>query len=59
MKKWPELKNRYKDTNLHMIGKLQTNKVKDCLKYFNYIHSVDSKKLAKKFMMSKLNKIKK
>ncbi len=31
-----------------MIGKLQTNKVRDCVKYFDFIHSVDSKKLAKK-----------
>ncbi len=59
MKKWPELKNRYKDTNLHMIGKLQTNKVKDCLKYFNYIHSVDSKKLAKKIYDEQIKQNKK
>ncbi len=59
MKKWPELKNRYKDTSLHMIGKLQTNKVKDCLKYFNYIHSVDSKKLAKKIYDEQIKQNKK
>ena len=59
MKKWAELKNRYKDTNLHMIGKLQTNKVKDCLKYFNYIHSVDSKKLAKKIYDEQIKQNKK
>ncbi len=47
-RKWQELKNNYEDIKLHMIGKLQTNKVKECLKYFDYIHSVDSKRLAKK-----------
>ena len=31
-----------------MLGKLQTNKVRDCVKYFDFIHSLDSKKLAKK-----------
>ena len=46
--KWPELKIKYNNINLHMIGKLQTNKVRDCVKYFDFIHSVDSKKLAKK-----------
>ena len=42
-----------------MIGKLQTNKVKDCLKYFNYIHSVDSKKLAKKIYDEQIKQNKK
>ncbi len=31
-----------------MVGKLQTNKVRDCIKYFDFIHSLDNKKLAKK-----------
>ena len=48
VRKWQELKNRYENIKLHMIGKLQTNKVRDCLKYFDFIHSLDSKKLAKK-----------
>ena len=48
MTKWVDLKNRYQNIKLHMIGKLQTNKVKDCLKIFDFIHSLDSKKLAKK-----------
>ena len=48
MKKWPELKLKYNDIKLHMIGRLQTNKVKDCVKCFDFIHSLDSKKLAKK-----------
>ena len=48
MKKWPELKLKYNDIKLHMIGRLQTNKVKDCVKCFDFIHSLDSKKLADK-----------
>ena len=44
--KWQDLK-KYENVKLHMIGKLQSNKVRDCLKYFDYIHSLDSKKLAK------------
>ena len=46
--KWQELRKKYSNVKLHMIGKLQTNKVRDCLKYFDFIHSLDSKKLAKK-----------
>ena len=46
--KWTELKTRNNDISLHLIGKLQTNKVKLALKIFDYIHSLDSKKLAKK-----------
>ena len=53
--KWHELKPRYENIKLHMIGKLQTNKVKDCIKYFDYIHSLDSKKLA--ITLSKNEKI--
>ncbi len=46
--KWRNLKLKYENIELHMIGKLQTNKVKECIKCFDFIHSVDSKKLAKK-----------
>ena len=46
--KWTEIKNKKKDIKLHMIGKLQTNKVKFVVKLFDYIHSVYSEKLAKK-----------
>ena len=46
--KWSYIKLRRKNIKLHLIGKLQTNKVKHALKIFDYIHSVDSKKLAKK-----------
>ena len=46
--KWSNIKNEFKDVKLHMIGKLQTNKVRKAVKIFDYIHSVDSFKLAKK-----------
>lgn len=46
--KWPEIISEYKNLRLHMVGKLQTNKVKQAVKLFDYIHSVDSDKLAKK-----------
>ena len=48
MDKWTEIKSKYPNTRLHMIGKLQTNKVKFAVKLFDYIHSIDSEKLAKK-----------
>jgi len=46
--KWTEIKLNKKYLQLHMIGKLQTNKVKQAVKIFDYIHSLDSTKLAKK-----------
>ena len=46
--KWSKIKDDYKDIKLHMIGKLQTNKVKHAVKIFDYIHSVDNLKLAEK-----------
>ena len=48
IEKWSEIKNKNSKIRLHLIGKLQTNKVKFAVKIFDYIHSVDSKKLAKK-----------
>ncbi len=48
VEKWTEIKKNNKAIKLHMIGKLQTNKVKFAVKIFDYIHSVDSEKLAKK-----------
>jgi len=58
VEKWTEVKRDYPEIKLHMIGKLQTNKVKFAVKLFDYIHSVDSKKLAKKILdeQKKLNK---
>ena len=46
--KWSEIKKNYKNLQLHMVGKLQTNKVKKALVLFDYIHSLDNKKLAVK-----------
>ncbi|MDC3396929.1 YggS family pyridoxal phosphate-dependent enzyme [Candidatus Pelagibacter sp.] len=46
--KWTETKIKNPQINLHLIGKLQSNKVKFAIKIFDYIHSVDSIKLAKK-----------
>ncbi len=44
--KWRDLKSNNNKLKLHLIGKLQTNKAKDAIKLFDYIHSVDSQKLA-------------
>ena len=46
--KWPDIRNKYKNLKLHMLGKIQSNKAKKAVKLFDYIHSVDSEKLAKK-----------
>ena len=58
IEKWTEIKKTNPKIQLHMIGKLQTNKVKLAVQLFDYIHSVDSKKLAKKIAdeQLKLNK---
>jgi len=48
--KWTVIKQKNSEIKLHMIGKLQTNKVKFAVKLFDYIHSVDSEKLAKKIL---------
>ena len=47
-RKWPEVKKIYKDLQLHMLGKLQSNKAKKAIKLFDYIHSLDNAKLALK-----------
>ena len=58
IEKWTEIKKRNSKIKLHMIGKLQTNKVKFAVQIFDYIHSVDSEKLAKKIAdeQNKINK---
>ena len=53
--KWKFIKEKNNSIKLHMIGKLQTNKVKQALKIFDYIHSVDSKKLAQKISNEQKN----
>ena len=58
VEKWREIKKKNSKIKLHMIGKLQTNKVKFAVPLFDYIHSVDSEKLAKKIAdeQNKINK---
>ena len=46
--KWAVIKEKNKNIKLHLIGRLQTNKVKIAIKLFDYIHSLDNKKLADK-----------
>ena len=46
--KWSDIKSKKPDIKLHLVGKLQSNKVKFAVKIFDFIHSVDTKKLAKK-----------
>ena len=58
IEKWTEIKKINSKIRLHMIGKLQSNKVKFAVQIFDYIHSVDSEKLAKKIADEK-NKINK
>ena len=48
IEKWTDIKNENRNIQLHLIGGLQTNKVKFALKIFDYIHSLDNEKLAKK-----------
>ena len=57
--KWSEIKSEKPELKLHLVGKLQTNKVKFAIKLFDFIHSVDSKKLAKKIYDEQLNQKKK
>ena len=58
VEKWTEIKKINSAVKLHMIGKLQTNKVKFAVQLFDYIHSVDNEKLARKIAdeQSKINK---
>jgi len=48
VEKWTDIKLENSKIKLHLIGKLQTNKVKFAVKIFDYIHSLDNEKLAKK-----------
>ena len=54
VEKWTDIKNQNDKIKLHLIGKLQTNKVKYAVKIFDYIHSLDSEKLAKKIAEEQL-----
>ncbi len=57
--KWGQIKIEKPELKLHLVGKLQTNKVKFALKIFDFIHSVDNKKLAKKIYDEQLNQTRK
>ena len=54
LNKWSDIKKKNSNIKIHLIGKLQTNKVKFAVKLFDFIHSVDSKKLAKKIANEQL-----
>ena len=59
IEKWSELKLINNNIKLHLIGGLQTNKVKLAVKLFDYIHSLDSEKLAKKISIEQQKQKKK
>ena len=53
--KWTETIKEKEKIKLHMIGKLQSNKAKDAVKFFDYIHSLDSQKLADRLANHQIN----
>ena len=59
IEKWGSIKSDFSHLNLHMIGKLQTNKVKLAISIFDYIHSLDSLKLAEKIANEQIKQNKK
>ena len=56
LKKWSNVKDNKKNIKLHMVGKLQTNKVKYVIPLFDYIHSLDNLKLAEKISKEQIKK---
>ncbi len=56
LEKWTEIKEKNRSIKLHLIGKLQTNKVKYCLPLFDFIHSLDNIKLADKIANEQIKK---
>jgi len=56
--KWSDVRTKYKNLQLHMVGKLQSNKVKKAIKLFDYVHSLENEKLAVKIYQcqNELNK---
>ena len=56
--KWTDVKKKYENVKLHMIGKLQTNKTKFIIPLFDFLHSLDNIKLAEKIHkeQNKLNR---
>ena len=59
IEKWSIVREEYKSINLHFIGRLQSNKVKLAVSFFDYIHSLDSKKLAIKISEEQVKQNKK
>ena len=59
IEKWADIKSKMPQIKIHLIGKLQSNKVRIALQLFDYIHSVDNKKLAKKISDEQLKTKKK
>ncbi len=57
--KWTEVKKKNENIKLHMLGKLQTNKVRDAVRLFDYIHSLDNQKLADTLAKHQINQKKK
>ena len=55
-KKWVDIKKSTSDLKLHMIGRLQSNKAKKAVEIFDYIHSLDSEKLAKELSKRQIEK---
>ncbi len=59
IEKWESIKSDFSHLNLHMIGKLQSNKVKHAISLFDYIHSLDNIKLAEKISSEQIKQNKK
>ena len=59
LEKWKNIKEQFSQIKLHMVGKLQTNKVKFVLPLFDFIHSLDNEKLAKKIAVEQIKYLKK
>ena len=59
IEKWSEIKNQNQNIKLHLIGRLQTNKVKIAVKIFDYIHSLDNEKLASRIAAEQIRQNKK
>ncbi len=59
LEKWPEIKEKFPQIKLHMLGKIQTNKVKFIIPLFDFVHSLDNFKLAEKIANEQVKKNKK
>ena len=57
IEKWSDIKHKNQNLSLHLVGKLQSNKIKMALKIFDYIHSIDTEKLANKISEEQKEKI--